>query len=496
MNVHCSFIVVIALLLHEVCSFVSFDVNSLSSGHRKRLWNKRSARGQREEFSGEKDYLTYLESQAALPVGFKVGTSKLTFVPMENEELGELPMALTVIKADEPTTTFAGMFTRNQFPGGPILVGRRRLAESAAMQVVVVNNKISNVCPGGVTDGGEGDSERVCCAIADMLQVAPSTILPSSTGVIGWRLPVKELVEAVPVAVQALQNYSILPAAVGICTTDRFPKIRRFDGMSKNGVPYSIVGIAKGAGMVEPNMATMLAYVVTDACMSREDMDEALRVSVFSSFNSISVDGDQSTSDTVFGMSSNHVTDVNLDEFRAGLKEVCTGLALDIVRNGEGTQHVIRIAVTGAPSDLFARDLGRFVANGNLLKCALAGSDPNVGRIIGGIGSFLGGPMCKLSETEVGMLTKGLVLTLGGVEIFSKGQFQLDTIKERQLSDYMAAATLYNEDLPEVERRYPANARTVDLDIKLSGALGNGAAVVIGSDLTQEYVEINADYRS
>lgn len=451
-----------------------------------------------ESFSSKDEYDAFLESQAALPRGFAVGAAPLTFVPTENKAMPPLPMTLTVIMADAPTASFAAMFTQNQFPGGPILVGRKRMAESDMMQVCVINNKISNVCPGGVADRGVGDSLKVSEAAADILGVDVSSVLPSSTGIIGWRLPVTELVAAVPSVKKALQSASILPAAKGICTTDRFPKVRRFDGSSCDGSskPYSIVGIAKGAGMIEPNMATMLSYILTDAEISRADLDAALKEAVRSSFNTISIDGDQSTSDTVFIMSSNKTPGVDLDEFTAALTDVCRGLALDIVRNGEGTQHVIRINVSGAPSELFARDLGRFVANGALFKCAIAGSDPNVGRIVGGIGSFLSNPACGLSAEDVERLVEGMIIKLGGVEIFSNGEFRLDTEKEKFLSDYMHEASLYPKDTPEEECNFPMNDRTVDLDVILSGALGTASCTTIGSDLTKAYVEINSDYRS
>ena len=400
-------------------------------------------------------------------------------------------MNLTVIMTEKPSSSFAAMFTSNEFPGGPILVGRERMKSSDKIQAIVVNNKISNVCPGGVSDRGAGDSERVCESVANSFKFASKDlVLPSSTGIIGWRLPVNAMVDAMPDLLSTLQSDSIYPAALGITTTDRYPKIRSAVATDKR---WSVVGIAKGAGMIEPNMATMLAYILTDLKLSRATLDACLKKAVASSFNCISVDGDQSTSDTAFLISSETVECAPEDEaeFSKSLSEICRHLAEDIVRNGEGTNHVIKVSVTGAPNDLFARDLGRFVANSNLVKCAIAGCDPNVGRIVGAIGSFLG------TVKDGGSMVNGLSVTLGGVDIFTSGAFQLNPEKEKQLSDYMLEAQLYPGDLPEHDRTYPTHDRCVEIGVKLAyDPKATGECVVIGSDLTKEYVEVNADYRS
>jgi len=238
-------------------------------------------------------------------------------------------------------------------------------------------------------------------------------------------------------------------------------------------------------------MATMLSYILTDLDLPRTVLSRCLRNAVSKSFNTITVDGDQSTSDTVLVMSSKRVASSGATdeaEFEAALGLLCRGLAEDIVRNGEGTQHVVKVSVKGAPTDLVARDLGRFVVNSNLVKCAIAGCDPNVGRIVGAIGSFLG----NIEHGDA--LTKGLSVTLGGVEIFSKGAFQLDPVKEKMLSDYMFDTQLFPASVPEHDRNYPPHMKSVVIGITLTS--GSGSCEVIGSDLTKEYVEVNADYRS
>jgi glutamate N-acetyltransferase/amino-acid N-acetyltransferase len=175
-------------------------------------------------------------------------------------------------------------------------------------------------------------------------------------------------------------------------------------------------------------------------------------------------------------------------DFKMGLMQVCKGLAEDIVRNGEGTQHVIKIEIDGAPSDDFARDLGRFVCNSNLFKCAIAGCDPNVGRIVAAVGSYVG------SFPNGQQYVHGMEIILGGTTIFKDNSFQLDPSKETVLSDYLFSAQLYPNDMEEHYRNYPIHSKSVEMQIKLK--YGKGKAVVIGSDLTKEYVEINADYRS
>jgi len=212
----------------------------------------------------------------------------------------------------------------------------------------------------------------VCESVANALNLeSASLVLPSSTGVIGWRLPAKELAEdVVPEAVKNMQSDSVMDAAEAIMTTDRFPKVRSVT--LSNGA--RVVGIAKGAGMIEPNMATMLSYILTDATMPKEKLQSMLSNVVDETFNCLSVDGDESTSDTVVCISSNKVSgDVDFEEFESALLHVSKGLAADIVRNGEGTSHVMRVVISNFPgTKREARFLGRHIVNSPLFKCAVA----------------------------------------------------------------------------------------------------------------------------
>ena len=391
-------------------------------------------------------------------------------------------MTLTLIALDQPTPDFAAMFTRNALPGAPIIVGRQRLHEPT-LGAVIVNNKVSNVCaPGGVAA-----SEKICARLANLLNLTPGQILPSSTGVIGWGLPVDAMMDALPQTSATLTNESILPAAEGIVTTDLYPKIRR-----ANVGAGSIVGIAKGAGMIEPNMATMLVYVLTDLNVPRAELRAALQHAVETSFNTISVDSDTSTSDTVALISSGRVPCPDLVAFEAALTQVCRDLAEDVVRNGEGVRHVIRVAVSAAATTELARAIGKAIVNAPLFKCAVAGNDPNVGRLVQAIGKYIG---AHAPETDLARLR----LRLGGIEIFSGGVFQLNPEKETALVAHLRSAELYASAPPKdgvfsAAIDYPPHERCVEIEVEI----GNGAAgaIVIGGDLTHEYVSENADYRS
>jgi len=290
-------------------------------------------------------------------------------------------------------------------------------------------------------------------------------------------------------AVQNLQSDSALVAAEAICTTDRYPKLR--SKTLSNGA--RIVAFAKGAGMIEPNMATMLCYILTDAALpSTCDLQSLLTDAVNSSFNSISVDGDESTSDTVVLLSSNQVqtTDptTTLNEFTTAVHQLCSGLASDIVRNGEGTAHVIRVKITHFPgSDADARKLGRHIVNSPLFKCAVSGNDPNTGRLAGAIGSFLG----KMDSFDNDACLDQMTLTLGGRVIFAKGKFVLegDSV-EKELSDHMKDAQFGEID------DFPMHQKFVEVAVDFGIEQGKGNALILGSDLTAEYVAVNADYRS
>ncbi|MBA3700813.1 MAG: bifunctional ornithine acetyltransferase/N-acetylglutamate synthase [Planctomycetes bacterium] len=432
-------------------------------------------------FASRDAHHAWLASQAALPAGFRIGTTRFEFIPFEVHKPAK--MTVTLIALDKPTTAFAAMFTKNAFPGAPVIIGRKRLNEPT-IGAVFVNNKISNVCaPGGVET-----SERLCAAVAKELGLTAEQVLPSSTGVIGWKLPVEQMLPAIPLAKAALQSTSILPGAEGIVTTDLYPKIRR--ASVGNG---SIVGIAKGAGMIEPNLATMLVYLLTDLDVPRDALRAALAAAIPDSFNSMSIDSDTSTSDTVALLSSQRVPCPDLAAFQQALNQVCRDLAEDIARNGEGVHHVMRVQVSGAPSADFARGVGKSVVNSPLFQCAVCGNDPNVGRLVCAIGKHVGAiaPGTDLSRAK---------LTLGGQVIYQDGAFRLSPAVEEQLIAHLTGAELYASTPPPdgltfaPPITYPPHERCVEIGIDLG--LGSATATVIGTDRSHEYISENADYRS
>jgi N-acetylglutamate synthase (N-acetylornithine aminotransferase) len=431
-------------------------------------------------FAAREAHRAWLSTQAILPAGFRVGTTQFEFVPAEVPK--PAAMNLTLLALDRPTPDFAAVFTRNALPGAPVIIGRRRLDEPA-LGAIVVNTKVSNVrAPDDLAN-----AERLCTGVAKALGLSQSQVMPSSTGVIGWRIPVEAMLAAVPTAAASVGKSSLLDAAQAIMTTDLYPKVRR--ACVGQG---SIVGIAKGAGMIEPNLATMLVYLLTDLAIPRASLRRLLAEAVDPSFNCISIDTDTSTSDTVVLLSSGAVPCPDERGFARALNTVCGDLAEDVVRNGEGVHHVVRASVRGAPSEPVARALGKAVINAPLVKCALAGNDPNVGRIIMAIGKYVGIHASDMSLAN-------LRIALGGKTIFERGSFQLDPEIEKQLAHHLKRAELYQSTVPAdgVFRPavdFPPHERCVELDIDLG--CGPACATVLGADLTHEYVSENADYRS
>ena len=283
--------------------------------------------------------------------------------------------------------------------------------------------------------------------------------------------------EKIPELAKELSGDGALSFASGIMTTDSYPKLRSVS--VGNG---RVVGIAKGAGMIEPDMATMLAFIVTDLDVDRDTCRSVLSSAVSESFNCISLDSDQSTSDMALLFASKRRGAVDRSEFARAVEHICRQLAEDIVRNGEGVGHVIRVTVEGAGSDIDARLLGKAVVNSPLVKTAIYGNDPNVGRILGALGDCAGKHNLEFDPATVEIL-------LGDTQVFSGGEFHLDRQKEIQLSSYLKRASMN----PRV-RGYPQHERNVELYVQCGQ--GAGSARVLGSDLSDEYVHENADYRS
>lgn len=417
-------------------------------------------------------YHRELRERGTLPAGFRAGTTSFRFTAEEIGESSSFPMTLSLIALDEPTEAFAALFTRNAFAGAPVLIGRRLLDESL-IQGVLINNKIANV---GMASGEE-DACGLCRRVEEELHNVGGPFFPSSTGVIGWRLPVSAMSRQIPALVSSLQSENLFPVAQGIMTTDAFPKLR-----SRRVAGGRITAVAKGAGMIEPDMATMLGFILTDIAVSRATLRRWLREAAGESFNRISVDGDQSTSDTVMAFSSGRIPLGDEEEVREAFFAVCRELAADIVRNGEGTGHVIRLSLTGAEDSAQALALAKGIINSPLVKTAIAGNDPNVGRLMSALGDAAGSRGLELDRHRI-------VLKMGNEVLYSGGGFQLEPEKEERLRGYLRECS---QD-PAITG-YPQHDRSVALALDLGR--GPGSAEVWGSDLTHEYVTENAEYRT
>jgi glutamate N-acetyltransferase/amino-acid N-acetyltransferase len=427
-----------------------------------------------ELYNSKEEYLNALEKRGKLPEGFKTSVISLEFFPAERPVEKPLPMKMSLLMLDESTSVFGATFTRNKCPGAPVIIGKERLA-SDKIRGVIINNKVSNVC----TETGVEDSAMLLEHLAKETGALPAEFFPSSTGIIGWRLPVSDMIKNIPRLVSGLEPGTGVNLAKGIMTTDTFPKLR-----SVSVGDGRIVAVAKGAGMIEPNMATMLSFIMTDITMERDVIRDILKRVVEKTYNSISVDSDQSTSDTVIIMSSCKKKKVSEKEFEDALYKLCRDLSVDIVRNSEGCGHVVKVSVTGASDFETARNIGKAVVNSPLVKTAIFGNDPNVGRLLSSIGDYAGNNKIELDKNK-------LLISLGGEVVFEKGAFRLDQEKEIRLANYFKTRVLDSD-----HKEFPSHNNTVDIDVDLGASNAKAGATVFGSDLSYGYVRENADYRS
>lgn len=433
-----------------------------------------------EVYHSEKEYLAALQARSVLPAGFQLAVRETQFVPPELPADEALPqkIRLSLILLERPTDAFAAVTTGNLVVGAPVALAREALAAHRPVQGVVINNRVANVC----APEGRATAEAVLGAVAAAAGIDPQLLLAASTGVIGWRLPAAELCAAAPALLSGLGAANGVDVASAIMTTDAYPKLRS----AHTAAGHRVVGIAKGAGMIEPCMGTMLAFLLTDAPASRGELQEILAHSVARSFNAVTVDGDQSTSDIALLLSSAPAADAVDADLGGAVAEVCDDLAEDLVRNGEGTHHVMRVRARGV-ADALA--LAKAVGNSPLVKSAVFGNDPNVGRVLAAAGDYLG---------NRGVTTGSFKVTLGGTRLVADGQLQLNAQRERELHAYLSEAGF------DTSNGYPPHRRTVDIDIEYhptGGAAASGPedewpARVFAADLSYDYVRENADYRS
>ncbi|MBI3992388.1 MAG: bifunctional glutamate N-acetyltransferase/amino-acid acetyltransferase ArgJ [Candidatus Lambdaproteobacteria bacterium] len=364
-----------------------------------------------------------------------------------------------VVSAQAPCAA-AGVFTRNNFPGAPVLVGREHIA-GGRLQAIVVNSKNANVATG--LDGVE-HARQTCRALGDALGIAPHLVLPSSTGVIGVPLPIGKLLAACGEAPRHLRadRTGLETFARAIMTTDTRPK-----AISLRCGGATLSGVAKGAGMIEPHMATMLAYLFTDAQVPAAVLQRQLRAAVDASFNRISIDSDTSTSDTAVVLANGQAGPVDEAAFGAALREACVYLAREIARDGEGATKLIELHLRGAASPEAARALAKSVINSPLVKTAIHGADPNWGRFVMALGKVFAHPL-RLEELCIDF-----------------GEPGADGPPMRITAQVPAAALL---------ERISAYLRRPELRIVITVGHGPEEITVWGCDLTEGYVRENALY--
>lgn len=376
---------------------------------------------------------------------------------------------LGILVSDTPATT-AAMFTMNQIVAAPVIASREHLRKSRGqMRGLIVNSGNANCCT--KEDGYPASIATASKFAAELGGIDPSQILVCSTGVIGAPLRVEKILAAVPhvVLARSAEAGAFEEFARSIMTTDTRPKWAAAR-CRIGGKPVRLLGCAKGSGMIEPNMATMLAFIATDAAIAPALLDHALRASVERTFNSITVDGDTSTNDTVAVFANGHsgareikgASGADYKSFRAMLESVCKSLALAIIEDGEGAQRTIEIEVRGAHSEHDARRIAKTIANSPLVKTAFAGADPNWGRILAAAGRS----GVKFDSRRTNISIAGAAVCRGGAE----HPFDERDVHQKMLAKYVP----------------------VRVDLRS----GSASARVWTCDFTIEYVHINSSYRT
>ncbi len=370
---------------------------------------------------------------------------------------------LALIASDSPAT-IAGVFTRSTVVGAPVEWCRERLKAGRA-HAVVVNSGISNVAMG---ERGRRDARRMAELTARALGCRAEEVFVASTGVIGEPLPMAKLRSGIPRIVKRLRARGLPDAAEAIRTTDTFAKTAGV-AARVGGRSVTVAGIAKGSGMIEPNMATMLSFLVTDAAVSRAFLQRVLRETADVTYNRVSIDGEGSTSDTVLllanGAAGNRrvtgASSPGAAAVRRAVQQVAESLVRDLARDGEGATKLVTIRVKGARNDAQADIAARRIANSMLVKTALFGGDPNWGRILQTVGA-----------ARVAVRLDRATVSLCGVPVFRGG----------------ASAG------PAARRRAERRLANAEVEIEIALGAGQGTAQLWTCDLTYEYVKINAEY--
>ncbi len=351
----------------------------------------------------------------------------------------------------------AGLFTTNKICAAPVRLSRGRIGN--AVRAIIVNATNANACTG---DEGYANAEAITAAAAKELGVPAGSVLNASTGIIGVQLPREKMISAIPGLARSLGREHGSLVAKAIMTTDTVPKEAAYRFTCGRG-EFTIAGCGKGVGMIAPNMATLLVFLVTDAPVAKGDLDAAFTRCVERSLNAITVDGDMSTNDTAIILSpasERPLSGADLAEFEKALRAVLGGLAEQLVMDAEGATKLARIRVTGARNEADARKIARAVANSLLVKTAFFGMDPNWGRIA-----------CAAGYSGADVEEKSLSISFGDLCLLKKG------VPQNPPRDAMKQALAGRE-------------FTIDID----AGLGSGAFTYLTCDISYDYVKINAEY--
>ena len=385
----------------------------------------------------------------ACPVGFSASRLACGIKPTGDAELALI--------CCEQVANVAAVFTQNLVRAAPIEISAQHLQRSGGrIRALLINSGIANAATG---PEGIRSAQQTVDALAAALECEDERILINSTGVIGEPLPANKIVQAIPSLVDSCTSDGLMDAAKAIMTTDTVPKTIEVP-IHHQGRTAQIVGIAKGSGMIHPNMATMIAVLMTDAIVEPNELDSILRFAVERSFQRISVDGDTSTNDSVFAMASGRAGAFPGELIQVGMTEAARELAIMLVRDGEGAQKLIQVRVTGARTNSDALQVARTVAMSSLVRTAVAGGDPNWGRILAAIG-----------RSGVDLDLSRLVVSAGDVPLFRNGSPASVDIDCQQQAFHGP-------------------------DVKLQIDLGSGDAAeeFFSCDLTEQYVHIDATY--
>ena len=379
-----------------------------------------------------------------LPRGFRTASRNCGLKPSAKD--------LTVF-VSEVDAAAAGVFTRNHFPGAPVILGRETI-RGGVLRAIVVNSKVSNVATG---ERGLGDARRMAAAAAKALGTSADRVLVSSTGVIGIPLPIEKIERGLTGIAADLVDDPLV-GAEGIMTTDSHPK-----ALSLTVGDATIAWVAKGSGMIEPNMATMLSYIMTDAAIAAPELDHLLREVVDVSFNMLSVDSDTSTSDTCVILANGLAGPVDREAFRKALRTGSLRMTEILARDGEGATKLLRATVRGAANTVEARRIAKSIVNSPLVKTMVHGADPNVGRLLMAIGKCF----------ECTIRVEATDAWINGQKVVHHGE-----------------RTTFDEAVVR------AALATDTTDILVALGVGDGEATAFGCDLSAGYISENAAYYS